>query len=78
MPTIRWVGVLVKTVVRNKTDGIFIHEESLRNVKNRMGNTPVLYLPCHRSYADFILMSFICFAYDLEIPGIASGMGIPL
>lgn len=40
-----------------------------------MGNVPVMYVPSHRSYADFILMSYICFHYDIEIPAIAAGMG---
>lgn len=40
-----------------------------------MGKVPVVYVPSHRSYADFILMSYICFNYDIEIPAIAAGMG---
>lgn len=40
-----------------------------------MGTTPVIFLPNHRSYADFILMSYLCFTYDIEIPAIAAGMG---
>lgn len=31
-------------------------------------------MPSHRSYADFILMSYICFSYDIEVPAIAAGM----
>lgn len=34
----------------------------------------MIYLPSHRSYADFILMSYICFAHDIEVPAIAAGM----
>lgn len=41
-----------------------------------MGHTPVIFLPSHRSYADFILMSYICFTYNIEIPAIAAGMGM--
>lgn len=40
-----------------------------------MGTTPVIFLPSHRSYADFILMSYVCFTYNIEIPAIAAGMG---
>ncbi|XP_045461662.1 dihydroxyacetone phosphate acyltransferase isoform X2 [Harmonia axyridis] len=39
-----------------------------------MGNNPIIFVPSHRSYADFILMSFVCFTYDVEIPCIAAGM----
>ncbi|KAK5647609.1 hypothetical protein RI129_002501 [Pyrocoelia pectoralis] len=39
-----------------------------------MGNKPIIFLPTHRSYADFILMSYLCFTYNIEIPAIAAGM----
>ena len=36
-------------------------------------DTPILYLPSHRSYADFILLSYICFSMNLPLPSIAAG-----
>jgi glycerone phosphate O-acyltransferase len=43
-------------------------------LKQHLGNQQVIYMPSHRSYADFILMSYICFTYDIEVPAIAAGM----
>lgn len=40
-----------------------------------MGSNPVLFLPSHRSYADFILMAFVMFNYSVDIPCVAAGMG---
>lgn len=40
-----------------------------------MGDNPVIFAPSHRSYGDFILMSYLCFHYKIEIPAIAAGMG---
>ncbi|XP_075720461.1 dihydroxyacetone phosphate acyltransferase-like isoform X2 [Rhinoderma darwinii] len=34
---------------------------------------PVVLLPSHRSYVDFLLISYILFTYDLAIPVIAAG-----
>lgn len=36
---------------------------------------PVVLLPSHRSYMDFLLMSYIMYTYDLALPVIAAGMG---
>lgn len=33
-----------------------------------------VYTPTHRSYLDFILLSYILFSYDMALPNIASGM----
>ncbi|CAG2099992.1 unnamed protein product [Medioppia subpectinata] len=35
---------------------------------------PVLYVPSHRSYADFLIFSFICFTLDIPLPTIAAGI----
>ncbi|KAF3850171.1 hypothetical protein F7725_019890 [Dissostichus mawsoni] len=35
---------------------------------------PVVLLPSHRSYMDFLLMSYLLFTYDLSLPVIAAGM----
>lgn len=40
-----------------------------------MGACPVVLVPTHRSYGDFILIAFICFAYGIEIPCVAAGLG---
>jgi hypothetical protein len=44
-------------------------------VLSMMGDNPVIFAPSHRSYGDFILMSYVCFHYKIEIPAIAAGMG---
>ncbi|KAG7246371.1 hypothetical protein CRUP_014446, partial [Coryphaenoides rupestris] len=35
---------------------------------------PVVLLPSHRSYMDFLLMSYLLYTYDLTLPVIAAGM----
>lgn len=36
---------------------------------------PVVLLPSHRSYIDFLILSFLLYNYDLPVPVIAAGMG---
>ena len=36
---------------------------------------PLVLVPSHNSYFDFLLTSLICFAKDLPLPAIASGQG---
>lgn len=38
---------------------------------------PVVILPSHRSYLDFILISYFMFEFDIQIPAIAAGQGQP-
>lgn len=75
MAIIRWCGIAITAIGKRICKGIYVNRASMDKVKEGLGKNPVLYLPSHRSYMDFILMSYICFHYDIEIPGIAAGMG---
>ncbi|KAH8243102.1 hypothetical protein KR032_004601 [Drosophila birchii] len=74
MAIIRWCGIAITAIGKRICDGFYVNSASMLNVRKDMGKCPVLYLPSHRSYMDFILMSYICYYYDIEIPGIAAGM----
>lgn len=76
MTVIRFLGITLNKVLLQMADGVYVNKLSIANAKRMlsMSRCPVLYLPSHRSYADFVLMSYICFSHDLEIPAIAAGM----
>lgn len=71
---IRSLGTVLDKVFSRVFSAVYINEKSLRELKSSMGQQQVIYLPSHRSYADFCLMSYVCFCYNLEIPCIAAGM----
>ncbi|XP_036323315.1 dihydroxyacetone phosphate acyltransferase [Rhagoletis pomonella] len=74
LPIIRWCGMAITAISKRILSGIYVNSKSIRTVREQLGRNPVCYLPSHRSYMDFVLMSYICFYYDIEIPGIAAGM----
>ncbi|KAG0710137.1 Dihydroxyacetone phosphate acyltransferase [Chionoecetes opilio] len=43
-------------------------------LRSTLVDTPVVLLPTHRSYADFLLISYIAYHYNLPLPVIAAGM----
>lgn len=71
---LRTLGSIIGNLMKQLYTKVLINETSLNNLKASFGHQQVIYLPSHRSYADFMLMSFICFSYNLEIPAIAAGM----
>ncbi|XP_011882652.1 PREDICTED: dihydroxyacetone phosphate acyltransferase isoform X2 [Vollenhovia emeryi] len=55
---------------------IYINETMLSDLKRktRVSQVQYVYVPSHRSYMDFILLSYILFSYDMALPNIAAGM----
>ena len=47
--------------------------EEIRRLAAQPGAGPLLFMPTHRSYLDFLVISYICFTQQLPIPCIAAG-----
>lgn len=75
LTTIRSFGLLIEYMVRKVHLSLHINRPQVERIKSAWARNPVLYLPTHRSYADFILFSYLCFYLDMEVPTVAAGMG---
>ncbi|XP_061406057.1 dihydroxyacetone phosphate acyltransferase [Lethenteron reissneri] len=51
-----------------------LNEEGLQRIQKAVQEYPVVLLPSHRSYIDFLMLSYIFYTYDLPLPVIAAGM----
>lgn len=71
---LRTLGTVIGKLMKQLYTSVLVNETSLNNLKSSLGHQQVIYLPSHRSYADFMLMSFVFFSYNLEVPAIAAGM----
>ncbi|KAG5890225.1 hypothetical protein JTB14_028766 [Gonioctena quinquepunctata] len=74
MKVVRWLGLALTKICLKVLTGLYINPVRVQQIISAMGNCPVIFIPSHRSYADFILMSYVTFTYDIEIPAIAAGM----
>uniref|UniRef100_A0A182SC00 Phospholipid/glycerol acyltransferase domain-containing protein n=1 Tax=Anopheles maculatus TaxID=74869 RepID=A0A182SC00_9DIPT len=74
LPVIRTLGTMLNAIFDRIYTGVLVNEQKLEQLRSRFGRQTVLYLPSHRSYGDFILMSYVLFCYNIAIPGIAAGM----
>ncbi|XP_011498867.1 PREDICTED: dihydroxyacetone phosphate acyltransferase [Ceratosolen solmsi marchali] len=76
MPTVRWLGLIITKVMKRILISIKLNESYIYRIKNQMCASSIqyVYTPTHRSYLDFILLSYILFSYDMALPNIASGM----
>ncbi|XP_061721259.1 dihydroxyacetone phosphate acyltransferase [Cydia pomonella] len=71
---IRWMGIVFLKIAFMMKIGIYVNEPSVLKLKEAMGSNPILFLPTHRSYADFCVMTYLCYHYDIDLPAVAAGM----
>ena len=75
-PTIRAVEKLLKWLWNRIYDGIELnHMERLHQVAKEK---EIVYVPCHRSHFDYLLLGYIVYEEGLHLPHIAAGINLNL
>jgi glycerol-3-phosphate O-acyltransferase len=73
-PTIRGMVRVLRRLWNQIYDGIELgHTQRLRDVAKEK---VVVYVPCHRSHFDYLLLSYICYEQGLQLPHIAAGINL--
>ena len=60
-------------VWRQVYDNVAVDEPSVYYLREAQKMGTVILLPTHRSYVDFLLLSYVCFHYNFPLPHIAAG-----
>lgn len=72
--SVRKLGWLLRKVLRRMYDAIHVDESGLAQIRELLlAKKNVVLVPTHRSYLDFLLLSYVCFAYNMPVPYIAAG-----
>ncbi|XP_077408557.1 dihydroxyacetone phosphate acyltransferase [Vanacampus margaritifer] len=74
LSTVRFFAFALSKVFKTLFRSVCVNEEGIQRLQQAIQEHPVVLLPSHRSYMDFLLMSYILYTYDLALPVIAAGM----
>ncbi|EQC41099.1 hypothetical protein SDRG_02148 [Saprolegnia diclina VS20] len=71
----RKAGWLLRKVWRHMYDKIVVDEAGLEAIRNlvKVREGPLVLIPTHRSYMDFLMMTYLFFAYNIPIPFVLAG-----
>jgi glyceronephosphate O-acyltransferase len=71
----RYLAYSLRKIWRRVYEGIRVDEAGLERVRLLASNkkVPLVLLPSHRSYVDFVALSYVFFAYNLPLPHIMAG-----
>jgi glycerol-3-phosphate O-acyltransferase len=57
-------------------DGIDVDVHSLDMVKHAAQKAPVVYIPCHKSHIDYLVLSYLLYKHNLNLPLVAAGKNL--
>lgn len=73
-PFITFMSFLLARVWNRLYDGVeFQNAEKLKEVGD---NTEIIYVPCHRSHMDYLLLSYVIYHKGFAIPHVAAGINL--
>jgi len=75
-PTIRILDRLLTRLWNELYDGVEL--SGIDRLKNVADGREIVYVPCHRSHIDYLLLSYILFKQGFSLPHIAAGINLNL
>ena len=77
-PVLRFMDGLLRRLWNHLYDGVNV--QGLSRVKELAGDHTLVYVPCHRSHIDYLLLSYVLYRDGLMPPHVAAGrnLDIPL
>ncbi|XP_051024540.1 dihydroxyacetone phosphate acyltransferase [Acomys russatus] len=74
MGAVRFFAFVLSKIFKQIFSKVCVNEEGIQKLQRAVQEHPVILLPSHRSYIDFLMLSFVLYNYDLPVPVIAAGM----
>ncbi|XP_044866836.1 dihydroxyacetone phosphate acyltransferase isoform X5 [Mauremys mutica] len=71
---IRFFAFSLSKIFKRLFQRVCVNEEGIQKLQQAIQEHPVVLLPSHRSYIDFLMLSYLLYTYDLALPVIAAGM----
>ncbi|WP_081948918.1 glycerol-3-phosphate 1-O-acyltransferase PlsB [Litchfieldella xinjiangensis] len=75
-PVLRFMSRLLERLWNRLYDGVDV--QGLVQVKRLAGEHTVIYVPCHRSHMDYLLLSYVLYREGLMPPHVAAGRNLDM
>lgn len=57
----------------NIYDGVVVDRDGMTKIRNLSKKMPFVVVPCHRSHIDYLLLSYVFYKHNIQMPFIAAG-----
>lgn len=73
---IQVMSFLLRVLILPMFEGISMNSEVLARVKTQSRQGPVVFVPCHKSHIDYLILSYLLYHNDMPCPHIAAGRNL--
>ena len=73
---IRIYSAIVGWIIRTIFDGVAVNIDLLTKIKSMSMRGPLIFIPCHKSHIDYLILSYLLYHNNLPCPLIAAGKNL--
>ena len=73
---IKLASALLAWFLNAMFDGVTVNEDGLKRVKSMAQKGPVIFIPCHKSHIDYLILSHLLYNSNMPCPHIAAGKNL--
>jgi glycerol-3-phosphate O-acyltransferase len=70
---IEFFDVALTWLWNNIYDGLIVDREGMAKIRSIAKKMPVVVIPCHRSHIDYLLLSYVFYKHNIQLPFVAAG-----
>jgi glycerol-3-phosphate O-acyltransferase len=73
---IRFAEIAIGWVLNTMFQGISYNEEGLQHIKAISQKGPIIFVPCHKSHVDYLMLPYLMYRNNMAVPYIAAGANL--
>ncbi|MEJ2658378.1 MAG: 1-acyl-sn-glycerol-3-phosphate acyltransferase [Desulfobacterales bacterium] len=73
---IKMASALLSWFLKTMFEGVTINEDGLNRVKSMSQKGPVIFIPCHKSHIDYLILSYLLYNKNMPCPHVAAGKNL--
>ncbi|MDX2446192.1 MAG: 1-acyl-sn-glycerol-3-phosphate acyltransferase [Desulfobacterales bacterium] len=73
---IRSAEIVIGWVLNTMFQGISYNEEELQHIKAISQKRPIVFVPCHKSHVDYLMLPYLMYRNNMAVPYIAAGANL--
>ncbi|MFY9942248.1 MAG: 1-acyl-sn-glycerol-3-phosphate acyltransferase, partial [Desulfobacterales bacterium] len=73
---IKFGAIMVRWILDSMFEGVTVNRDVLNRVKTMARRGPVIFIPCHKSHIDYLILSYILYTNNMPVPHIAAGKNL--
>jgi glycerol-3-phosphate O-acyltransferase len=73
---IKIYSVILNFIFNRMFDGVAVNYDILNKVKTAAQKGPIIFIPCHKSHIDYLILSYLLYHHNMPCPHIAAGKNL--